>query len=95
MLPEFGKDTKLKINMEYKTNWSSIKSIKESNSNTLLYSIESEYCSDDPNVEDANRYYIRIQDSVDDFYTFITIKTPPSADQQDFETNYKSNAIET
>lgn len=78
-----------------KTTWSSIKTVKNTTGNTILYSIEKEYVSNDPNIADIDRYYIRIQDGIEDFFCFITIENPANADQQDFEANYKSNAIET
>lgn len=81
--------------MEYKTTWDSIKNIKNNTSNNLFFSVEKEYYSNDSEVPDVDRYYIRIQDGIDEFYTFIIIETPPNADQLDFEDNYKSNAIET
>jgi hypothetical protein len=81
--------------MEYKTTWSSVKNIKDTTSNNLFYSVENQYCSDDPNLPDKNRYYIRIQNGIDEFYCFITIDSPANTDQQDFEDNYKANAIQT
>lgn len=81
--------------MQYKTIWNSIKNIKTSTNSQLFFSIEKEYCSNDSNIPDLNRYYIRIQDGIDEFYTFIIIDDPANTDQADFETNYKPSAIET
>jgi hypothetical protein len=78
-----------------KTTWNSIKNIKSATNNNIYYSIENEYYSNDPNIPDKNRYYIIIQDVVDRFYCFITIENPVNTNQEDFENNYKPNAIET
>ncbi len=77
------------------TTWANIKAIKASNNNLLFYSEENMYSSNDPNITDINRYYIRMQDGIEEYYTFICIEDPRCGDQIDFEDNYKSSAIET
>jgi hypothetical protein len=81
--------------MEYKTTWNSIKNINTETNNKLFYSVENKHCSNDLTMLDIERYYIRIQDGINEFYCFVTIESPASTDQADFEDNYKSTAIET
>ena len=37
--------------------WNSFKSIKDQSGNTIFYSVENEYYSNDPNVNNIQRYF--------------------------------------
>ena len=76
-----------------KTNWNSIKAIKESNSNVIFYAQEAEYRSNSTSIEDRDRYRIMIQDGIMEYEACITIENPGNSEQIDFEDNYKALAI--
>ncbi len=81
----------------FKTNWSAIKQIKNDNpGETITYSVEYEYISNDPNVDDKKRYFVRIILNTIEYTCLIAKEdtAPVGSDQEDFENNYKSNAIE-
>ena len=73
--------------------WNSFKSIKDQSGNTIFYSVENEYYSNDPNVNNIQRYF-NYKTSKKNNGDFISIETPRNSDQADYEDNYKSNAIE-
>lgn len=75
--------------------WATMKSGIDANpSIPYFYSTENAYASNDPNVPDVDRYYIRqeIQAGVN---IFCFIDKDGSVDQIDWEDKYKSGGIET
>lgn len=78
--------------MKVKTSYSSIKTVIDNNPSVLFFwNQENEYCSNDPNEPDINRYCIRIEiQSGVEQYAFLSIDG--SAEQIDFDANYKTLA---
>ena len=77
-----------------KTSWNGIKRIKIDNNKSIFYSVAEYYRSNNPSLEDMDKYDITIQDGVQIYYTVIIINTSPNDDQLDFESNYKSISVE-
>jgi hypothetical protein len=77
-----------------KTTWNGLKACKDRNDASLiLYSVEDEYRSNVDSIPDIQRYYIRLVNTNNEIYCFITITDPKSEDQIDFEQNYKPEGI--
>lgn len=76
--------------------WNSMKNCIDNNPGlTYYWSIENDICSNDPNIQDYDRYWIRLKIDDQENDCFIRMESPPSADQTDWEDNYKSGGVET
>jgi hypothetical protein len=74
--------------------WGAFKATKDANPSSLIYyAVEAQYRDGNP-ANDVDRYNLNMSVGGIEYYCFITIESPPSADQTDWETNYKPNAIE-
>ena len=73
-----------------KLTWQELKNLIDNNAGiNYFYSQEKEYQSNSPDAF-FFRYYIIININYEEYYCFISFGT---ADQVDFDTNYKSAAI--
>lgn len=75
--------------------WETMKDCIDQNpSLPYFYSTENYYTSNDPNISNIDRYYIR-QEIVAGVDNETYIKKDGNSDQIDFETNYKPKGIQT
>jgi len=79
--------------MIIKVEWEQFKTCKDSTGNLIFYHVENEYSSNDPNIDDIQRYFLEMTINSDTLNCFLTMTTPKNADQIDFENNYKDQAI--
>jgi len=81
-----------------RVNWSALKATKDNNpTSDVYYSMENEHTSNDPNIPDTVRYFLEITVQGAIYQCFVAKVANPAtgSDQEDFEDNYKPNAIET